>query len=131
MLPTWCPINEVSLETFLDALRELRSCRPETRSPSLTCSGEDAMKIGALPSLANGPHARARTQEWARAIYEDQPVNRRTVQGVYYDAAHTNSLAPGRDHGRRTSSSPTPLPRVHVFPSPDEPPTAGAPAPGG
>ena len=110
------------------------NCALPPRDPItvLDCAPErPQMKSGALPSLANGAHARARTQEWARAIYEDQPVNRRTVQGVYYDAAHTNSLAPGRDHGRRTSSSPTPLPRVHVFPSPDEPSTAGAPAPGG
>jgi len=52
-----------------------------------------AMRIGALPSLATGAHPRERTKEWARAIYEDQPVRGRTVRGVYYDAAHTNGPA--------------------------------------
>lgn len=52
-----------------------------------------AMRIGALPSLATGDYPRARTQEWARAIYEDQPVARTTVRGVYYDAAHSNGPA--------------------------------------
>ena len=48
-----------------------------------------AMRIGALPSLATGDYPRRRTQEWARAIYEDQPVARKTVRGVYYSAAHS------------------------------------------
>jgi RES domain len=52
-----------------------------------------AMRIGALPSLATGAYPRARTQEWARAIHEDQPVPGTTVRGVYYDAAHTNGPA--------------------------------------
>lgn len=47
-----------------------------------------AMRVGALPSLATGAYPRARTQEWARAIYEDQPA-RRTRHGVYYEAAHS------------------------------------------
>lgn len=33
-----------------------------------------AMAIGALPALADGPFDRALTQEWARAIDEDQPL---------------------------------------------------------
>lgn len=51
-----------------------------------------AMRIGALPSLATGAYPRARTQAWARAIYEDQPA-RRTVRGVSYHAAHSNGRA--------------------------------------
>jgi hypothetical protein len=51
------------------------------------------MRIGALPSLATGDYSRACTQEWARAIDEDQPVARKTVRGVYYDAAHSNGPA--------------------------------------
>jgi hypothetical protein len=50
------------------------------------------MRIGALPSLATGAYARARTQAWARAIYEDQPA-RRAVRGIYYHAAHSNGRA--------------------------------------
>ncbi|WP_415111207.1 RES domain-containing protein [Micropruina sp.] len=52
-----------------------------------------AMRIGALPSLAIGDYPRARTQEWARAIYEDQPVAGERVRGVYCNAAHTNGPA--------------------------------------
>lgn len=51
------------------------------------------MRIGALPSLATGDYSRVRTQEWARAIFEDQPVARREVRGVYYHAAHSNGRA--------------------------------------
>jgi hypothetical protein len=52
-----------------------------------------AMRIGALPTLAAGDYPRPRTQEWARAIYEDQPVARHRIHGVYYDAAHSNGPA--------------------------------------
>jgi hypothetical protein len=52
-----------------------------------------AMRIGALPSLATGAYPRTRTQEWARAINEDQPVAGTTVHGVYYAAAHTSGPA--------------------------------------
>lgn len=52
-----------------------------------------AMRIGALPSLATGDYPRPRTQEWARAIYEDQPVAHRRIHGIYYDAAHSNGPA--------------------------------------
>lgn len=51
-----------------------------------------AMAVGALPSLATGEHPRARTQQWARAIYEDQPA-RRHCDGIYYNAAHSNGPA--------------------------------------
>lgn len=61
-----------------------------------------AMKIGALPSIAVGDYPRARTQEWARAIYEDQPVHGRQVDGVYYTAAHSGgaSLALWKTEGQ-------------------------------
>lgn len=52
-----------------------------------------ALRLGALPSLATGTYPRPRTQEWARAIFEDQPVARKKIHGVYYDAAHTNGPA--------------------------------------
>jgi hypothetical protein len=32
------------------------------------------MAIGALPALGDGNEARSLTQQWARAIYEDQPA---------------------------------------------------------
>lgn len=51
-----------------------------------------AMAIGTLPSLATGDYPRTRTQEWARAIYEDHPAPRK-IHGVYYNAAHTNGPA--------------------------------------
>jgi hypothetical protein len=34
-----------------------------------------AMAIGALPALGDGNEARALTQQWARAIYEDNPLD--------------------------------------------------------
>ncbi|WP_396837059.1 RES family NAD+ phosphorylase [Mycobacterium sp. ITM-2016-00317] len=52
----------------------------------LTKSGA-AMAIGALPSLADGHEARALTQQWARAIFEDQPAGA-AVRGVRYRTAH-------------------------------------------
>jgi hypothetical protein len=67
--------------------------RPRTEIVVLDLRSEGAaMRIGALPSLATGAYARARTQAWARAIYEDQPA-RRTVRGIYYHAAHSNGRA--------------------------------------
>ena len=52
-----------------------------------------AMRIRALPSLATGPYAYSLTQEWARAIYEDQPVFRKRIRGVRYTAAHSGGTA--------------------------------------
>jgi hypothetical protein len=67
--------------------------RPAAPMQLLDLRGQGAaMRIGALPSLATGDYLRARTQEWARAIYEDQPAHK-TIRGVYYDAAHTNGPA--------------------------------------
>src|SRR5699024_10052267 len=52
-----------------------------------------AMQIGALPMLNVGDIPRDKTQAWARAIYEDQPLAPRTVRGIRYTAAHTAGAA--------------------------------------
>lgn len=46
-----------------------------------------AMAIGALPALADGNEKRSLTQEWARAIYEDQPAGPEIV-GIHYPSAY-------------------------------------------
>lgn len=51
-----------------------------------------AMKIGALPALSAGNERRALTQQWARAIYEDQPAGA-TVRGVRYRSAYNDGVA--------------------------------------
>jgi RES domain len=51
-----------------------------------------ALAIGALPSLANGSEARPLTQEWARAIYEDQPAGAEAT-GVRYRSAYNFGFA--------------------------------------
>ncbi len=67
--------------------------RPTRSIDVLDLRGQGAaMAIGALPSLTTGDYPRARTQEWARAIYEDQPAPR-AIHGVYYNAAHSNGPA--------------------------------------
>ncbi|MDI9913765.1 hypothetical protein [Rhodococcus sp. IEGM 1379] len=43
--------------------------------------------ICALPSLAQGAEPRASTQEWARAIFEDQPAGH-SVSGIHYRTAY-------------------------------------------
>lgn len=68
--------------------------RPVAPIAVLDLHGQNtAMRIGALPSLATGDYPRARTQAWARAIYDDQPVAEGAVSGVYYHAAHSNGRA--------------------------------------
>ncbi|MCX2933083.1 RES domain-containing protein [Mycobacterium sp. CVI_P3] len=61
---------------------------PTTALPlfDLTASGA-AMAIGALPSLAVGNETRALTQQWAQAIFEDQPAGA-DVCGVRYRTAY-------------------------------------------
>jgi len=44
------------------------------------------MAIGAYPALASSSVARRRSQEWARAIYDDRPE----VMGIAYRGAHDN-----------------------------------------
>jgi hypothetical protein len=51
-----------------------------------------AMGIGALPSLADGPYARALTQEWARAIFEDDPTGS-PLDGIRYRSAFNGGEA--------------------------------------
>lgn len=53
-----------------------------------------AMAIGALPALADGNEKRSLTQEWARAIYEDQPAGPEIV-GIHYRTGYNagSSLA--------------------------------------
>ena len=51
-----------------------------------------AMAIGALPALADGPYPRALTQQWARAIYEDDPTGAH-VSGVRYSSAYNGGVA--------------------------------------
>lgn len=46
--------------------------------------GDGAMRVGALPQLAIGELPRARTQEWARAVYEDFPG----LSGIVYPGAY-------------------------------------------
>lgn len=62
-----------------------------------------AMAIGALPSLAQGAEPRQRTQEWARAIYEDRPAGG-SVRGIHYRTAYGDgesvALWDCRDHVR-------------------------------
>lgn len=52
----------------------------------LTAAGS-AMTIGALPSLADGAYPRSLTQDWARAIYEDDPTGQH-VDGIRYTSAY-------------------------------------------
>lgn len=51
-----------------------------------------AMAIGGLPSLATGSEDRALTQQWARAIFEDQPASTK-VEGIRYKTAYNNDYA--------------------------------------
>jgi len=68
--------------------------RPRAPVAVLDLRGQGAaMRVGALPSLATGVYSRQRTQGWARAIYEDQPVRGRRVNGIYYNAVHSNGPA--------------------------------------
>jgi RES domain len=51
-----------------------------------------AMAIGALPALGDGSEARPLTQEWARAIHEDQPAGP-DVCGVRYRTAYDSGYS--------------------------------------
>ena len=50
------------------------------------------MQIGALPALSTGNERRALTQQWARAIFEDQPAGP-TVRGVRYRSAYNDGIS--------------------------------------
>ena len=59
----------------------------------LTTPGS-AMAIGALPALADGALPRALTQQWARAVYEQQPTYPPTrAAGIRYRSAYNGDLA--------------------------------------
>lgn len=67
--------------------------RPRRPIDVLDLRGQGAaMAVGALPSLGAGNHERTLTQQWARAIYEDQPCPV-PIHGVYYPTAHSNGPA--------------------------------------
>jgi RES domain len=51
-----------------------------------------AMAIGALPALGDGHEPRSLTQEWARAIYEDQPAGP-DVTGIHYRSGYNSGEA--------------------------------------
>ncbi|MFE4500004.1 RES family NAD+ phosphorylase [Rhodococcus sp. NPDC056743] len=51
-----------------------------------------AMTINALPALAQGAVPRESTQEWARAIFEDQPAGD-SVSGIHYRTAYGDGEA--------------------------------------
>lgn len=56
------------------------------------CKAGSAMAIGALPALADCNEKRDLTQQWARAIYEDQPA-RRPVTGIRYRSAYNGGVS--------------------------------------
>jgi hypothetical protein len=51
-----------------------------------------AMAIGGLPALGNAPLPRSQTAEWARAIYEDDPLGQH-VDGIKYSSGYNNGRA--------------------------------------
>jgi hypothetical protein len=51
-----------------------------------------AMAIGALPALGDGNEARSLTQQWARAIYEDQPAGPE-ISGIHYRSGYNSGQA--------------------------------------
>ena len=53
-----------------------------------------AMAIGALPALSDGNEARSLTQQWARAIYEDQPAGPETT-GIHYRSGYNSGESLG------------------------------------
>jgi hypothetical protein len=57
---------------------------PSERIQLLDLTGNGAMKIGALGTLAAGDESRTRTQRWGRRIYEQYTH----LDGIWYQAAH-------------------------------------------
>jgi hypothetical protein len=56
------------------------------------CAPGSALAIGALPALADADLSRPLTQEWARAIYEDDPIGAH-VTGVHYRSGYNGGEA--------------------------------------
>jgi len=86
------------------------------------------MGIGALPSLADGAYPRSLTQDWARAIYEDDPTGGH-VDGIRYTSGYNGgrslalwdsagSVAVVRDNSKAPQdfalTDPAVLPRLQV-----------------
>lgn len=84
-------------EAFPDQPDEVQMCpnvysvvvEPTSPERLLDLTGDGAMFIGAVATLASGAEPRALTQEWARAIYEDLPG----FSGIRYRAAHQGGEA--------------------------------------
>jgi RES domain len=56
------------------------------------CAPGSAMAVRALPALASGNEPRPLTQQWARAIYEDQPASQK-VTGIRYRSAYNDDFS--------------------------------------
>jgi hypothetical protein len=101
-------IGEVFGDTPLDATVcprwRIAAVKPVGAIQTLDLASKGAaMALGALPSLASAPFRRyRRSQEWARAFYEDQPVAGKAIEGTYYRSAHANgpSIALWNTDGR-------------------------------
>jgi hypothetical protein len=75
------PVAEVCPAWRASLLLPRASCR------LVNLRGSGAMRIGARPALGSGGEARALTQEWARAIYEDLGAD-----GIRYTGAHDEGV---------------------------------------
>ena len=79
-------------EAFPDQWPEVRICpyaaaswlRPSVPIRLLDLTGNGAMAIGAVGTVAWGNEPRRRTQRWGRRIYEQYP----TLDGIFYNGAH-------------------------------------------
>ncbi|QZS52687.1 RES domain-containing protein [Rhodococcus opacus] len=71
--------------------RRRRTVAREIVTYDLDAAGA-AMAIGALPALASGNENRDLTQQWARAIYEDQPAATK-VDGIRYRTAYRDNYS--------------------------------------
>lgn len=84
-------------EAFPDQPEEVRVCpgmravlaHPEGHLMLLDLTGNGALAIGAVGTLAWGDEPRRLTQKWGRAIYEDLPE----CHGIRYRSAHQGGLA--------------------------------------
>ncbi|PBC51734.1 RES family NAD+ phosphorylase [Rhodococcus sp. ACPA1] len=82
-----------------------------------------ALAIGALPALAAGNEHRGLTQQWARAIFEDQPAATK-VDGIRYRTAYNddhalalwdcdNAITVAHDRTGQPLDLPLTHPRIH------------------
>lgn len=76
-----CPFYRVAIVT------------PTTRLAMYDLAAKGAaMAIGALPALGDGNEKRSLTQQWARAIYEDQPAGPE-ITGIHYRSGYNSGEA--------------------------------------